>query len=319
LSLPITALILTILSIYFVNMSYGYFIESKAKRDFTALFGQYVPAKLVEEMSRDPSKYSMEGQKKELTILFTDIVGFTPVSEKLKPVELSRYVNRYLTELSQIISDHEGTIDKYIGDAIMAFWGAPVDNPRHRERAVLAAIKMQERVFEISQEYAADGWPPLKVAIGVATGEVVVGDMGSTIRRAYTVIGDTVNLAARLEAATRQYGVSTLIADSTADGVDNIQFREIDSVRVKGKIIPVKIFEPIRIKTGDAPSPNTEMQKWTALLASYRSQQWVECERLLMELENENPEEMRYKKFRERIEKYREVSNWDGITTLESK
>jgi len=302
-------------------MSYGYFVESKAKRDFALLFGQYVPPKLVEQMSQNPALYSMEGQKKELTILFTDIVGFTPISEKLNPKDLSRYVNRYLSEFSEVISEYNGTIDKYIGDAIMAFWGAPIDNPRHRDAAILAALEMQNRIEKISDEYVANGWPPIKVAIGVASGEVVVGDMGSRIRRAYTVIGDTVNLAARLEAATRQYGVSTLVAESAFAGVDTVRFREIDTVRVKGKSIPIRIFEPIGLVTERFDSEEADQALWQPLLASYRKQQWVTCEELLFSALTMMPNNARYLKMRERIEKYRKSStgDWDGVTSLESK
>lgn len=321
LSVPVTAVLLTVAGIYFVNVSYGYFVESKAKRDFASLFGQYVPPKLVEQMSQNPALYSMEGQKKELTILFTDIVGFTPISEKLSPKDLSRYVNRYLTEFSEIISQNNGTIDKYIGDAIMAFWGAPIDSPRHREEAIRAAVQMQQRIQEISAEYVANGWPPIRVAIGIASGDVVVGDMGSSIRRAYTVIGDTVNLAARLEAATRQYGVAILVAESAFDGVDTVRFREIDTVRVKGKSIPIRIFEPIGLLAEQSHVNDQELTLWQTLLSAYRQQQWTLCDELLAEALTAMPDNARYLKMRDRVERHRRLPavEWDGVTTLESK
>jgi adenylate cyclase len=182
-------------------------------------------------------------------------------------------------------------------------------------------LEMQARVRQISDEYVAFGWPPLKVAIGIASGDVVVGDMGSRIRRAYTVIGDTVNLAARLEAATRQYGVHTLIAESATEGVDEVLLREIDTVRVKGKSIPIRIFEPLALIAEHSASDNQEIRVWQDLLAAYRSRNWDRCAELLSLADNRYPGEPRYLKFKERISKYQLLAydSWDGVTTLESK
>src|SRR5213075_977426 len=155
-------------ALYVMNMAYGYFVESRSKRQFTELFGQYVPPELVDRMAADPAKYNMEPRSAELTILFADVRGFTGISEALKPEELREYINEYLTAMSMIIrSRHRGTLDKYIGDAIMAFWGAPVDDPKHARQGVLSALAMQARLLEINEHVHARGWPPIRIGIGL--------------------------------------------------------------------------------------------------------------------------------------------------------
>ena len=199
--LPLASSLLMTIALFTINMAYGYFVESRSKRQFTELFGQYVPPELVDKMAADPEKYSMEGRSEQLTVLFSDIVGFTSISEALNPKDLSAFINEYLTSMSLVIRDHRGTLDKYIGDAIMAFWGAPVADTEHARQGVLAALAMQARLLEINELIRSRGWPPIRIGIGVNSGMMSVGDMGSKIRRAYTVMGDAVNLGSRLEGA----------------------------------------------------------------------------------------------------------------------
>ena len=320
LSMPITALLTCLVIIFMINMAYGYFIESKAKRDFSKLFAQYIPPKLVDVMAKDPSKYSMEVEKKELTILFADIVGFTSIGEKLSPKELSVYVNRYLSEMSAVIADCEGTIDKYIGDAIMAFWGAPIENNAHADAGVRAAILMQRKVKEINEEFSKLGWPTLRIGVGVATGSVVVGDMGSNIRRAYTVMGDTVILASRLEGATRQYGVGVLIAESSViSSQKEGEFREIDHVAVKGKQIAVRIFEPKALM--NSTDPEQELVLWNDLLKLYQAGDWIRCSEYLSIAKDKFPGSATFTKLEERVRlnQGKDVNDWNGITKLDSK
>jgi len=185
--LPLATSILMVAFLYTMNMSYGYFVESRSKRQFTELFGQYVPPELVGRMAADPRKYTMQPRAAELTILFSDVRGFTGISEALRPEELREYINDYLTDMSGIIrSKHNGTLDKYIGDAIMAFWGAPMDDAQHARNGVLAALDMQKECEVLNARFAARGWPVLKIGVGLNTGNVRVGDMGSQVRRAYT-------------------------------------------------------------------------------------------------------------------------------------
>src|SRR5688500_13385352 len=234
--LPLAASLLMTGALYVTNMAYGYFVESRSKRQFTDLFGQYVPPELVDRMAADPSKYNMAPKSAELTILFSDVRGFTGISEALKPEELREYINEYLTDMSSIIrSKYRGTLDKYIGDAIMAFWGAPVDDAQHARNGVLAGIAMQTECDVLNAKFAARGWPTLKIGVGLNSGTVRVGDMGSQVRRAYTAMGDAVNVASRLEGRTKSYGVGILVGEATRSLVKDVVFREVDKIKVKGK------------------------------------------------------------------------------------
>ena len=192
--LPLAASLVLIAVLFALNMSWGYFVESRSKRQFTELFGQYVPPELVDEMAENPEKYSMEGKSEELTVMFSDMGGFTSISESLTPKELSQFINEYLTAMSLMIRSHRGTLDKYIGDAIMAFWGAPVADPEHARQAVISAMAMQAELVQLRAQMRARGWPEIRIGVGVNTGGMSVGDMGSPLRKAYTVMGDAVNL-----------------------------------------------------------------------------------------------------------------------------
>lgn len=321
--LPFAAALLMIAIIYTVDMAYGYFVESRTKRAITSLFGQYVPPELVDRMAQDPGKYSMEGRSEDLTVLFSDIVGFTSISESLSPKDLSAFINVYLTSMSLAIRNHSGTLDKYIGDAIMAFWGAPVADAKHALNGVTAALAMQTELRRINVELVQPrGWPEIRIGIGLNSGIMRVGDMGSQIRRAYTVMGDPVNLGSRLEGLTRVYGVDILVGEETRARVPEIVFREIDRVRVKGKDAPVAIFEPLGPTGTIAPAQRAALECWTQCLARYRAQDWEATERLLGELERMDGARKLYAEFRARVREFRAAppgDGWDGVIAFKSK
>jgi adenylate cyclase len=303
-------------------MAYGYLVEARSKRQFTELFGQYVPPELVDKMAEDPEKYSMAGKKETLTVLFSDVVGFTSISERLSPQDLAAFINEYLTAMSQVIREEGGTLDKYIGDAIMAFWGAPVPDSHHATRGVVAALRMQQGLLKLREDFARRGWPSISIGIGLSSGEMTVGDMGSQVRKAYTVMGDTVNLGSRLEGITRQYGVGILVSEETVHMSSGIVYREIDSVRVKGKDIPIRIYQPLALETEfDLPSQQ-HLDQWHAALTAYRDQRWDESEALLLALQHAQPEERLWGIYLERIADYRVHSpgaDWDGVKKFDSK
>ena len=218
-------------------------------------------------MVQDPGNYSMESRKAELTVLFSDVRGFTTISEGLEPEQLAQLMNQYLTAMTLIIRRHGGTLDKYIGDAIVAFWGAPVQDPQHARNAVLAALEMQAALVGLNQKFAPLGWPEIQVGIGINTGQMTVGDMGSSVRLAYTVMGDAVNLGARLESKTKEYGVSILVGQGTQEAAGGIAFRELDCVQVKGKHHAVRIFQPLApVEEGgvkDATAMDTDTDRYS--------------------------------------------------------
>ena len=320
--LPLASSLLMIALLFALNMSWGYFVETRSKRQFTELFGQYVPPELVDKMAANPGKYSMEGKSEELTVLFSDIVGFTSISESLEPKELSQFINDYLTAMSMVIRNNGGTLDKYIGDAIMAFWGAPVEDPGHARQGVISAMAMQTELDKLRAQMLARGWPDIRIGIGVNTGNMRVGDMGSKLRKAYTVMGDAVNLGSRLEGLTRIYGVGIIVGPNTKQVVKDIVFRELDRVKVKGKDEPVDIFEPIGIEGQVDNKVMDEIKVWHKALRAYRAQKWDEAEMDLFNVQRMSPDCKLYQLYFERIKHCRADPpgpDWDGVTAFTTK
>ena len=277
--MPLAASLSGVIMLYAFNMSWGYFIESRSKRQFTQLFGQYVPPELVDEMARNPEGYTMDGRRADLTVLFSDVRGFTTISEGLQPDQLAALMNEYLGAMTTIIRAQRGTLDKYIGDAIMAFWGAPVADPHHARNAVMTALEMQKGMRVLNEDLKRKGWPELKIGVGVNSGPMTVGDMGSPVRKAYTVMGDAVNLGSRLEGITKQYGVGILVGeDSWQKCCEDIEFRELDRVRVKGKAEPVGIYEPLGLR-GEVPGGTMQRTCAVECRVGRLSRTAVECGR----------------------------------------
>ena len=299
--LPLASGLLMIALLFAVNMSYGYFVESRAKREMQGRFGQYVPPELVDEMTQHPEAFSMDGENREMTVLFTDARGFTTISEGLEPRQLSQLMNEFLTPLTRVIHQHRGTIDKYMGDCIMAFWGAPLNDAQHARHAVLAGLEMQATLRTLHSQFQARGWPELKIGVGVNSGRMIVGNMGSDIRVAYTVMGDAVNLASRLEGLTKEYGVDMLVGESTRAAMKDFVFREIDYVAPKGKEQSLAIFEPIGETGKVARGVLDEMALWGQALKLYRARNWDMAELQLLNLSRMHPERALYRVFIQRV------------------
>ena len=321
--LPLAGGVLMVAALYTMNMAYGYFVESRSKRQLAGRFGEYVPPELVDRMARDPGRYDMAPRDAELTILFCDVRDFTSITESLKAAELREYINEYLTTMSAIIRGrHRGTLDKYIGDAIMAFWGAPVEDPEHARNAVLAALEMQNECGELNRRFAARGWPTLKVGIGIESGMVRVGDMGSQVRRAYTAMGDAVNVASRLEGRTKHYGVDVLVGETTRRLAKDFMFREVDRIRVKGKDRVVTVFEALGPAAVLTPERQEELRLWTQTLRAYRAAQWDQADVNLINLQRASPQTALYRAFSQIVADKRRnppSSDWDGITAFAEK
>jgi len=321
--MPLAASLLMVLALYTMNMAYGYFVESRSKRQVADLFAQYVPPELVQQMARDPARYTMEPKTADLTILFSDVRGFTSISEALDEKALREYVNEYLTEMSVIIrGQYKGTLDKYIGDAIMAFWGAPMSDSHHARNAVLAALDMQKACGRLNQRFKARGWPALNVGIGVNSGTVRVGDMGSQLRRAYTAIGDPVNVASRLEGRTKHYGVGILAGEATRRQVDEIAWREVDRIRVKGKDEAITVYEPLGMAASLDSAVQEELRIWNQALRAYRSRNWDLAEVNLINLQQVAPGCILYRVYAEQIQRARSMpmtADWEPVTVFDEK
>jgi len=323
LALPLAGSLIMIFALFALNMTFGYFVESRTKRQITHLFGKYVPTELVDEMSKHPEQVvSMEGESREMTILFSDVRGFTTISEGLDPKELSQLMNEFLTPLSAVISNHQGKVDKYMGDCIMAFWGAPMPEPRHAYYAVLSGLEMQHKLSELQPHFKERGWPPIHIGVGINTGRVSVGNMGSEVRVAYTVMGDAVNLASRLEGITKEYGAGVLVGENTKEEAPEFVYRELDLVRVKGKDKPVAIFEPLGLVGEVGQAVTDEIKLFQQVLRLYRKQDWDRAELQLFNLQKMAPNSKLYAVYAERVVHYRNNppgENWDGVFVFKTK
>ena len=309
--------------LFMSHLLYGYFIESRGKRSISKLFGQYVPPELVEEMAEHPESISMEGESRDMTVLFSDVRNFTSISEKLDAKELSAMINAFLTKQTGVVQKHRGTIDKYIGDLIMAFWGAPLPDQDHAMHGVLAGMDMQRAIRELDPEFEKRGWPKLHIGVGVNSGKMNVGNMGSEFRMAYTVMGDAVNLGSRLEGLTKEYGVGVLIGESTRNLLPSEwAFREVDLVVVKGRTEPVAIYEPMGPKDQLDPGLRQDLARHRGAMQLYRAQKWDEAELEFFNLQQSSRPHRIYEIFIERIMFLRENppgKNWNGAFTFTHK
>ncbi|WP_437559073.1 CHASE2 domain-containing protein [Acidithiobacillus sulfuriphilus] len=319
---PIAPAILLIAGLFVVNTFYGYFFETRKRKYILSRFGQYVPPSLVREMAKFPETLSMQGQSRDMTVLFADVCNFTRISEGLSPTELSAMINMYLTAMTEVIQKYKGTVDKYIGDAIMAFWNAPLPDNRHGRNAIMAALEMQAKLAELESEFKAKGWPALRAGIGINSGVMNVGNMGSQFRMAYTVMGDAVNTASRLEGLTRKYGVDIIVGADTRRLVPEVIFREIDVVRVKGREKAVSIYEPISLRSKMDADQFNELNQFEQMRAYYRKQRWTEAMGQLAVLLEKNPSSKLYALYRERIEQFMASppgDEWDGVFNFQTK
>jgi adenylate cyclase len=264
----------------------------------------------------------MAGESREMTILFSDVRGFTTISEGLDPKELTLLMHEFLTPLSRVIYKHRGTIDKYMGDCIMAFWGAPLPDPMHARNAMLAGIEMQATLKALQPHFKGRGWPEIHVGVGINTGRVSVGNMGSEVRGAYTVMGDEVNLASRLEGITKQYGVDIVVGEHTRNAVPDFIYRELDHVRVKGKDKPVAIYEPMGLSSEASKELHDEIRLFHEVRRLYRKQSWDQAELQLLNLQRMSPDTELYRVYAKRVAYYRNnppAADWDGVFVFETK
>ena len=320
--LDIAAPLMMMVTLYLLNMAWGFFMETRSRRLISGLFGTYVPKELVAEMSKNPEVYSMRGEARDMTVLFSDVRDFTSISEGLPPEGLRDMMNAYLTEMTEVIQHTRGTIDKYIGDAIMSFWGAPLDDSEHAAHGVEAALSMQKKIRGLDTQFAKNGWPPLNIGVGLNCGTMNVGDMGSKFRRAYTVMGDAVNIASRLEGLTKEYGVGILVSDDMVNAAQGFVYREIDLVAVKGRTQGIPIFEPVG-KIGEVLDTTlTELDKWHKGLEQYRKQRWDDAEEIFKSLQYAAPDTKLYKLYLKRIDYWRTNTPgpmWKGLWVWTTK
>ena len=319
---PLAAALAMTAAAFALNMSYGYFVESRSKRELANLFGTYVPPELVDEMVKDPDSYSMKASNKEMTVMFCDMRGFTKMSEQMEPTQLQALLTGVFSRLTSLIRANRGTIDKYMGDCVMAFWGAPVETHEHAQLAVTAAMQMSLAIKEINDDHRKKGIPEIGIGIGLNTGTMCVGDMGSNIRRSYTVIGDAVNLGSRLEGLSKTYGVDIVVSETTRKLAPAFAWQELDKVRVKGKDQAVAIFYPVAAAGQLPPDSVSELKTWANFVKAYRTQDWDQSDVLLINLSRANAKKYLYQLYSERVASMRMLPfdpEWDGATNYDTK
>ncbi|ASM48698.1 adenylate cyclase [Pseudoalteromonas espejiana DSM 9414] len=283
-SLPLfTPLLLTaLLAAYFVFI--GSIAEMKHSRKIKSMFNQYVPPDHIDQLIRQGNQLNQQSVKRNMTVLFADIRGFTPLSEGMTANQLSDYLNQYLSATTEVIFAHNGTIDKYVGDMVMAFWNAPLEDSKHAQHGVEAAMAMVKGLDSINNAFAQQQLPPINIGIGLSTGDMNVGDMGSVYRKAYTVLGDAVNLGSRVESLTKFYGVAILVTEDTMLACPHITFRLIDKVQVVGKEKATELYEPINFTAELNESHLLEIKKSFTAMQHYNNKNWQQALALFEEL-----------------------------------
>jgi len=314
--IPVVAPVLTAVLVTAAALATGLATEGREKAHLRAAFSRYVPPGVVERILADPARIRLGGERRELTVLFSDIRGFSRSAENLEPEVLSEFLNEFLTPMTHLVLDQGGMLDKYIGDALMAVYGAPLEAPDHAARACRTALAMLEAIGPLSDEFARRGLPRVQVGIGINSGPMSVGNMGSQARFDYTVLGDAVNLGARLEALTRDYRVDVLVGEKTAElaGAEFV-FRELDTVRVKGRAGVGRIYE-LCGAVGESRTGQADLDEFAAALADYRAARWREAEARLRRFLDRSPDDGPSQVLLERIAELaaRPPSEaWDGV------
>jgi len=313
---------MTMVFVFSGVITYRIMTEEKKKKEIKEAFSHYVAPTLVNDIMKDPAKLVLSGEERRLTVLFSDLRGFMTISEGLKPPVLVKLMNDYLTPMTDIVLKHGGTVDKYMGDAIMAFWGAPVWQEDHPVRACSAALEMLEKLELLQKEWGTHKIPHMDICIGLSTGNLTVGNMGSRTRFDYTVMGDAVNLGSRLEGMNKEYGTRIIVPKYTYEDVKSeFILRQLDDIKVKGKRKPVKIYELMAHKDG-AAILREAAGLFESGLEAYMVRDWDKAEsffrKTLGVLPGDKPSEV----FLERVQNLRTAKlpdNWDGVYVMTKK
>ncbi|MBI5885902.1 MAG: adenylate/guanylate cyclase domain-containing protein, partial [Deltaproteobacteria bacterium] len=304
---------------YLACEAYRNVVVEKKGRYLKKAFSQYVSPDLVAEILKDPDKLKLGGEKRVVSVLFSDIRGFTSISEKLPPDELVKLLNSYLSPMTKIVQEERGLLDKYIGDAIMTIFNAPLNVPDHALRACTVAQRMLHRLAELNAAWEAEGYPRIDIGVGVNTGEVVVGNMGGELRFDYTGIGDTVNLASRLESLNKFYGTHIIVSGFTYELVkDAFVFRELDLVAVKGKAKPVGLYE----LTSGTEAARAKASAFAAALVLYRSRDFAGARAAFAAILETDPNDGPSKLYLKRCDDYIAVPpplDWNGVYVAKTK
>jgi adenylate cyclase len=320
--IPLGYTLILISVLYLFQQTTGYFFETRNIAQLANQFGQYIPPEVVEELSQQDQTVQLSGESREMSVFFSDVRGFTDLSEQLTPQQLTRLMNIYLTGMTKVIHEQRGTVDKYIGDAVMAFWGAPIKDEEHARHALQAALKMLAILPDLNQELAQEGLPPVQVGMGINSGLMNVGNMGSSFRMAYTVMGDAVNLASRLESLTKYYGTPLLVSGDVAVMVPEYLYRKLDRVQVKGRQEAVDILEPIGLREQCTQHQRDAVTLFSKGVQAYTQREWDEAALRFSDYLCLAADDVMARIYLHRIAEYKSTPpprDWDGVFSHTSK
>ncbi len=323
--IPVIAPAFAVVLLNYISINtYNFLMERKQKAMIRGTFSQYVPGSVVDELLKNPDMLTLGGEERVMTVIFTDVAGFTSISEKLTPIELVDLLNMYLTAMTDIVLDYNGIIDKYEGDAIMAEFGAPLPDEDHALNACFVAIDMQAKLAELREELLREGGPELRARIGINSGTMVIGNMGSSKIFDYTVMGDNVNLSSRLEGANKQYNTYIMCSEATRQMVEHeILTRELDLLRVKGKTEGVLVHEVLARKNdGISDTKQKAIETYLEGLAAYKERRWDDGIKSFTEALAFDKDDGPSAVYLERCEQFKITpppEDWDGIFTMRTK
>lgn len=309
---------------YIGSTAYNFISERKQKGMIKGMFSQYVSGAVVDDLISDPGKLQLGGERRELTVFFSDIAGFSTFSENKEPEELVRFLNEYLSAMTQIVFDNKGTLDKYIGDAVMAFWGAPTPLDDHAYHGVKSALQMKAKILELREAWRKEGQPLIHARMGLNTGDMVVGNVGGMQRFDYTVMGDNVNLASRLEGANKEYGSTIMVAETTYELVkDRFHTRELDYLVVKGKTKPIKVYEIFdHMENPLSENKSKSLESYNKGLSEYKAARFNEAIGFFKEALQHDPDDYTSEMYIKRCHSLLEdppPADWDGVFHLKTK
>jgi len=306
-----------------VLILYRYVKMTGERRQLRSAFEKYVAPSVINSVMSRPDKLELGGERRNMTVLFTDLRGFTTLSEKLSPAVIVKILNGYLNAMTEIIFDEHGVLDKYMGDSIMAFWGAPIDDPHHAERSIRAAIRMRDRVNDLNHSGYFGTGVTLRAGVGISTGDMIVGNMGSNRRFDYTVIGDTVNVGSRVEGMNKLYGTEILVTEDTVKGLSrDYVVRQLDRVAVKGKNEPVRLYEVVGFRQHAAPEVMEKLERFARALARYEARDFHGASIGFGDILALNPSDAPSHVFWERSKYFMEnppPADWGGVWVMQTK
>ncbi len=320
--IPLGYTLVLISILYLFQQTTGYFFETRNMTQLASQFGQYIPPAVVTELSQQDQSVQLSGENRDMSVFFSDVRGFTGLSEQLSPQQLTRLMNIYLSEMTRIIHEQRGTVDKYIGDAVMAFWGAPLEDNDHARHALASALRMLEVLPDLNQRLRARDLPEIEVGMGINSGSMNVGNMGSSFRMAYTVMGDAVNLASRLEGLTKFYGCPLLVSGELVARAPEYLYRRIDRVQVKGRNEAVEIYQPLGLEANCPAELKTRVAVFHQALEAYSARRWEQAETAFHRSLELDPEDRVARIYLKRIDEFRDAppaDDWQAVFCHHSK